>query len=81
LLVFVSVAPSIDRSSFRPELKLKAGRDFNVEIRFAGIPTPTASWARLDGKVIQVFLLSFFRYWPTGKSLSTTYLRLKVNLL
>jgi len=52
----VAVAPSIDHSSFRPELKLKCGRDFNVEVCFVGIPTPTASWTRLDGKVISLSL-------------------------
>ena len=53
LRIRVAVAPCIDRSSFRPELKLKCGRDFNVEVRYAGIPAPSASWTRLDGKVIQ----------------------------
>jgi len=58
LSVLVTVPPSIDRSSFRPELKLKSGRDFGVEVRFTGIPTPTASWTRLDGRVIQSLTVS-----------------------
>jgi len=48
----VPVPPCIDHSSFREELKLKCGRDFSIEVRFTGIPTPTAAWTRLDGKVL-----------------------------
>jgi len=52
VFALVAVPPCIDRSSFRPELKLKSGRDFGVEVRFIGIPSPTASWTRLDGAVV-----------------------------
>ena len=42
------VKPRIIEDSFNPNLKLKRGQMFTIDIKFVGEPMPTAKWFRGD---------------------------------
>ena len=42
----VAVKPVIDRDSFDDLIKLKAGQDFSINVKFFGEPPPKAKWTR-----------------------------------
>ena len=57
----VAVKPVIDRDSFDDLIKLKAGQDFSINVKFFGEPPPKAKWTR-GNKVL--VLVVFYFHWP-----------------
>lgn len=52
-----AVPPRIDRNSFESPLKLKAGQDIVLEVKFIGEPEPVVTWTKDNEVSISSVLL------------------------
>ena len=58
--VLFPVKPRILKDSFSPQMQLKCGQEFTIDVKFIGEPMATAEW-RKDKKVQPFFTAKFWK--------------------